>query len=183
VEQLQSFGIHTESEEEGQSEFIINGDGTYRINMTSAEKAKVAALKNVVSVQVEIHPEDNDLYPYYNQAVHWSQDNFGPLWVPKKGATIQLTPDNYLRYERCIRTYEGNDLEMKDGTVFLNGGAATCYTFKMDYYWMMGDNRHNSLDSRFWGFVPEDHIVGKASLIFFSWEKGPRRKRLFNVIR
>ena len=184
VEQLQSFGIHTEGEdEEGASEFMIYGNGMYRINMTPGEKAKVAALKNVVSVAVEIHPEDNDLYPYYNTTAHWSQDNFGPLWVPKKGAVIQLTADNYFRYERCIRTYEGNELEIKNGTVFLNGAAATSYTFKMDYYWMMGDNRHNSLDSRFWGFVPEDHIVGKASLIFFSWEKGPRWKRLFNVIR
>ena len=162
---------------------MIYANGKNSNNNTPGQKPKVPALKNVVNVAVEIHPQDNDLYPYYNNTAHWSQDNFGPLWVPKKGAAIQLTPDNYLRYERCIRTYEGNELEIKNGSVFLNGAAATSYTFKMNYYWMMGDNRHNSLDSRFWGFVPEDHIVGKASLIFFSWEKGPRWKRLFNVIR
>lgn len=179
-DELQSFGIHTNPE---QQEFMGYGNGMYIINMTPGEKGKLAALKNVVKIDVQINPVSNGLYPYYDTAVHWSVDNFGPLWVPKKGATIQLTPDNYIRYERCIRTYEGNELEKKNGKIYLNRAEATSYTFKMDYYWLMGDNRHNSLDSRYWGFVPEDHVVGKASLIWFSWEKGPRWKRLFNVIR
>ena len=155
----------------------------YIINMTQAEKKKVAALKNVIKVEIQINPVSNDLYPYYDTTAHWSVDNFGPLWVPKKGVAIALTPDNYIRYERCIRAYEGNVLENKNGKIYLNGMEATSYTFKFNYYWLMGDNRHNSLDSRYWGFVPEDHVVGKASLIWFSWEKGPRWKRLFNVIR
>ncbi len=103
--------------------------------------------------------------------------------IPKKGVTIQLTPDNVIRYKRCIGVYEGNKFEIKDGKYFINDKEATTYTFKMNYYWMMGDNRHNSLDSRFWGFVPEDHIVGKASLIWFSWDDGPRWKRLFKRIK
>ena len=179
-EQLQSFGIHTDPD---LHEFMSYNDGMYIINMTQGEKKKVEALKNVIKVEVQINQVSNDLYPYYDTTAHWSVDNFGPLWVPKKGVSIPLTPDNYIRYERCISTYEGNVVETKNGKVFINGLEATQYTFKYDYYWLMGDNRHNSLDSRYWGFVPEDHVVGKASMIWFSWEKGPRWKRLFNVIR
>jgi signal peptidase I len=113
----------------------------------------------------------------------WSVDNFGPIWVPKKGETLTLTPRNYAIYERPIRVYEHNNFEMKDGRFFLNGKETTTYTFKMNYYWMMGDNRHQSQDSRFWGFVPEDRIVGKASLIWFSWESGPRWNRLFRTVK
>lgn len=179
-EQLQSFGIHTDPD---LHEFMSYNDGMYIINMTQGEKKKVEALKNVIKVEVQINQVSNDLYPYYDTTAHWSVDNFGPLWVPKKGVSIPLTPDNYIRYERCISTYEGNVVETKNGKVFINGLEATQYTFKYDYYWLMGDNRHNSLDSRYWGFVPEDHVVGKASMIWFSWEKGPRWKRFFNVIR
>ncbi len=179
-EQLQSFGIHTDSD---LREFMSYNNGMYIINMTQGEKKKVEALKNVLKVEVQINQVSNDLYPYYDTTAHWSVDNFGPLWVPKKGVSIPLTPDNYIRYERCIRTYEGNEVENKNGKVFINGLEATNYTFKYDYYWLMGDNRHNSLDSRYWGFVPEDHVVGKASMIWFSWEKGPRWKRFFNVIK
>ena len=179
-EQLQSFGIHTDPD---LHEFMSYNDGMYIINMTQGEKKKVEALKNVIKVEVQINQVSNDLYPYYDTTAHWSVDNFGPLWVPKKGVSIPLTPDNYIRYGRCISTYEGNVVENKNGKVFINGLEATQYTFKYDYYWLMGDNRHNSLDSRYWGFVPEDHVVGKASMIWFSWEKGPRWKRFFNVIR
>ncbi len=179
-EELQSFGIHTDPQ---QQEFYTANNGVYIVNMTMGEKAKVEALKNVTKVSLVVHGVTGDLYPYYDTAVHYSVDNFGPLWVPKKGVSIELTPDNYIRYERCIRTYEGNELENRGGKIFLNGAEATSYTFKMNYYWLMGDNRHNSLDSRYWGFVPEDHVVGKASLIWFSWEKGPRWKRIFSAIK
>jgi signal peptidase I len=97
--------------------------------------------------------------------------------------TIALTPDNLVRYQRCIQVYENNKFENKGGKIFINDKEASSYTFKMDYLFMMGDNRHNSLDSRYWGFVPEDHVVGKASLIWFSWEGGPRWKRLFSGIK
>ena len=183
-DQLKEFGIHVDPDQNGQqSEFFQGSNGNYMINMTPGEKASVAALKNVVKAEPVIHSVTPDLYPYYDTAAHYSVDNYGPIWIPKKGASIPLTADNYIRYERCIRTYEGNELENRNGKIFLNGKEAGSYTFKMNYYWLMGDNRHNSLDSRYWGFVPEDHVVGKASLIWFSWEKGPRWKRIFNSIK
>jgi len=179
-DQLQQTGVHTDP---SLNEYLPSGNGAYMINMTSEEKQKVSTLKNVVRITEFIAPVSNDLYPYYDTSVHWSIDNFGPLWVPKKGATIELTADNIIRYERCIVTYEGNKLSTANGKVYINDQEASSYTFKMNYYWMMGDNRHNSLDSRFWGFVPEDHVVGKASLIWFSWEHGPRWKRIFRSIK
>ena len=101
----------------------------------------------------------------------------------KKGATITLNDSTYAIYQRAIRVYERNDFYEKNGQYFLNGQPSTSYTFKMDYYWMMGDNRHGSQDSRFWGFVPEDRIVGKAWMIWFSWDGGPRWNRLFNIVK
>ena len=136
----------------------------------------VEALKKrtdlVESIELNTDASDLDTYPL-NGNLHWTRDNYGPIWIPKKGESIELTLQNLPIYERPIRTYEGNKLEVKDGKIFINGQAATKYTFKMDYYWMQGDNRHNSLDSRYWGFVPEDHIVGKP--IFIWWSSDPDR--------
>ncbi len=123
------------------------------------------------------------VYPYDTTHQKWTIDNFGPIWIPKKGATIKLDATNYTIYERAIRVYENNQFTIRDNTFLLNGKEVTTYTFKMNYYWMMGDNRHGSQDSRFWGFVPEDHIVGKAALIWFSYENGPRWNRLFKTVK
>jgi signal peptidase I len=114
---------------------------------------------------------------------HWTTDNFGPLLIPKKGTVITLQPSNISLYKRAIENYEGNKFEIVNDKYIINGKETTTYTFKYDYYWMMGDNRHRSQDSRYWGFVPETHVVGKASFIWFSWENGPRFSRIFKFIK
>jgi signal peptidase I len=121
-------------------------------------------------------------FPY--DTIHkWTVDYFGPIWIPAKGATLTLTPANYNLYERAIRVYEHNTLEQQNGKFLINGVETDKYTFKMNYYWMMGDNRHGSQDSRFWGFVPEDHVVGEAWIIWMSLNKGIRWNRLFRTIK
>lgn len=160
--------------------------GEYMMLLTASAKEKMqknGLIKTIVPA-VDMPGGDN-VFPYDTFSVHrsWSRDNFGPVWIPKKGAALKLTPENYSIYERSIRVYEKNDFYTKDSKFYLNGKEVTDYTFKMDYFWMMGDNRQGSQDSRYWGFVPEDRVVGKAWMIWFSWEGGPRWKRLFNIVK
>jgi signal peptidase I len=179
AESMQQMGIQVRPE---QGDITRREGPDVQVNITN-EEWKQLSPANAAKFAPYYESISNRLFPYYDTAVQWSADNYGPLWIPKKGVTIPLTGDNIKRYQRCIVAYEGNTLEVKNGKVFINEKEANTYTFKMDYFWLMGDNRHNSLDSRYWGFVPEDHVVGKASLIWFSWEKGPRWKRLFKSIK
>ncbi len=156
----------------------------YLINMTQKEKGLLEKSEVIKSIEPYYMDQPSPLEFFPFDTIHkWSPDQYGPLWIPKKDMKITLTAENYSIYERAIRNYERNDFYTANGKFFLNGAETTGYTFKMDYYWMMGDNRHGSQDSRFWGFVPEDRIVGKAWMIWFSWEGGPRWKRLFNIVK
>ncbi len=157
--------------------------------MTEDAAKKFKNHPNVVSIERNVTAKglkDPSIFPN-NGKVNWNSDNFGPIYIPEAGKTVKMNLTNFSLYRRIIEVYEGSELGINNkltvnGTqVLLNGKSIDSYTFKQDYYWMMGDNRHNSEDSRVWGFVPENHVVGKPVFVWFSWDTNA--KGLFNKIR
>jgi signal peptidase I len=150
--------------------------------VVSLSKEKIAGLRKLapdiliedankkLNRKVNVFPHDPKI------SANWTRDNFGPIWIPKAGATIDISPANIALYRRVIDVYEDNNLVEKNGKIYINGEETTKYTFKLNYYWGMGDNRHNSEDSRVWGYIPETHIVGKPWFIWFSTKDGSMTK-------
>jgi len=189
-------GINTAKLQEiGLSNEDINGS---KINETEcvlpltlemlAEVKRIRNVESITKIEAKAGEFDPNIFPY-NEHYKWNVDNFGPLYIPEKGKTVKIDSLSLPFYRTIIETYEGNKLEEKSGKIFINGKESTDYTFKMNYYFMMGDSRHNSADSRYWGFVPEDHVVGKALFIWMSsdpdkglFDGGIRWNRIFNMI-
>ena len=175
------------------TEISYNPNNSLYIMPLSLEDSKyISELTEVKSIQRYVEPiisfKQTEVFPHSNQ-IHWTVDEFGPLLIPYKGMRIELTERNLLLYERIISVYEKNKLKIIDNKLYLNGKIARFYTFDMNYYFVLGDNRHNSADSRFWGLVPENHLVGKAVLIWFSKDpeknifQGLRLNRMFKSIK
>ena len=155
---------------------------TYQMIIPNNNLAAFKGYSNIKSITPVIQPAgqaDPEVFPQ-NPHFKWNIDNFGPLVLPKKGWTVKLNDSTLVLYLRAIEMYEHNKVETRGSTILINGKQANSYTFKMNYYWMMGDNRHDSLDSRFWGYVPEDHIIGKAIITFMSIDSA---QDLFHKIR
>ncbi|MBT5090287.1 MAG: signal peptidase I, partial [Flavobacteriales bacterium] len=163
----------------------------YNLTLTNESRDAIQSFTNVTSVERQY--EQAGVYSDYifphDKNYKWNVDNFGPITVPAAGVTVSITSENLSIYKDIIERYENNKLEVVFGEIYINDKVATTYTFAMDYFWMMGDNRHNSADSRFWGFVPENHIVGKALFVWMSWDKNAkglkkvRWNRLFRSVK
>lgn len=169
--------------------FALINTGQYFLTLTDKEAALIANNPVVKGVTKHLSPkgEDGGVFPHI-PSLGWNMDNFGPIYIPRKGSTIKLDLKTLPFYKRIIAEYEHNTLKIRGNEIIINGKVSTTYAFKQDYYWMMGDNRQNSLDARYWGYVPFNHVVGKPVFIWFSWEKDGkgfnkvRWNRVFSVI-
>ena len=139
------------------------------VNMTAEEAKRLKKHSQTVSLKKLIHSSDNAIFPHVEK-LGWSQDNFGPIYIPKAGVTVKIDSESLPFYEQIIKNHENNDLQVVGENIYINGEKADSYTFKQDYFYLIGDNRHNSLDARYWGFVPFDHVLGKPVMVWFSWD-------------
>ncbi len=148
----------------------------YHLPLTGENAEKLRRFTNVISVSQYEYPENEYNYQIFphDSLYKWTLDNFGPLWMPSAGTTIALTLQNLPLYRRIIEGYEGNSVKVQGGQISINGEPVQEYTFKQGYYFMIGDNRHSSSDCRFWGYVPEDHILGKPKFIWLSLDEDKR---------
>ncbi|MBK8054025.1 MAG: signal peptidase I [Saprospiraceae bacterium] len=172
TKKLDQWGIDFGDNAMGGRDLFTMGYGV--LFLDSDQVAKIKSMDPGVQITpIPQRSEPEKLFPFDTIiGKNWSVDNYGPIWIPKAGATTQLTVSNLPFYSRIIEVYENNKLEVKGSDIYINGQKASSYTFKQDYYWAMGDNRHNSEDSRAWGYVPHDHIVGKPLFIWFSTKEG-----------
>lgn len=172
TKKLDEWGIDVGDNAYGSMPLFNNGFGLLFLDDEQVEKIK-SLDANVMIEVIPKEPEPNTLFPFDPvQCAGWSVDNYGPIWIPKAGVTVTIDKNSLPFYQRIISVYENNSLEVKGDEIHINGQKSDSYTFKQDYYWAMGDNRHNSEDSRSWGYVPHDHIVGKPLFIWFSTREG-----------
>jgi signal peptidase I len=177
---------NTRLKEKYDTEAMQINQNIYYLFLTDEVASKIVKMDNVDSLFLTDHSEVSNLRIFPNDAKYnWNQDNFGPIHLPKKGEIININVQNLPIYKRAIEVYESNKLELKGNDIYINDQKVDSYTFKQDYYWLMGDNRDNSADSRFWGFVPNDHVVGKAVFIWFSKDPitGIRWDRIFSFAK